>query len=531
MKLWAVALVIWSGGVSYAQAAVAPAEPIDDLQWLFIENTVALIAPPTENIGARARELMEQAALARAAGSMSEMRRFLAEARVILANGEWTAANAFVASLAIRPHESVIDPATPATLEIGQFFQARAPTLDPIVFDIGLRTWRPRAPPAQEIAWLADVRSSSTDLIESPVVAAVSFAGVADGAYDLVVRASQRGLVLGSTARRVFVVNHLQRDVRIIQERVRAIDLSDTMRASISYPADLVKGLDERSRQVRSADLRALLDNALRLLGAAEKGEDPLTGAKGSMERHYWLPETGRYEPYRFIVPQSWNGRAQLPLVVFLHGSNGDHDSVLTQRAAIEQAEARGWALLSPMGYSPNSGWGNHLPVVLANGGMPRPRPSTIGGVVLPQDGVEPEPAERDVLRTIELVSAEYPIDTRRVYLLGNSMGGEGTWHLAARMPTLWAAVAPAAGAIDPDRYPYEKLGRLPVLAVHGQRDPIVSYDASREMIDRLQRVGGDGRLLTVIDGGHDAVYKVLPDVFDFFAQHARRDKSPSDQR
>ena len=102
-------------------------------------------------------------------------------------------------------------------------------------------------------------------------------------------------------------------------------------------------------------------------------------------------------------------------------------------------------------------------------------------------------------------------------------MGGEGTWHLAARAPTLWAAVAPAAGAIDPDRYPYESLGRLPVLAIHGQRDPIVSYDATRAMVERLDAAGGNVRLLTVAEGGHDAVNEVLPDVFDFFAEHRRR--------
>jgi poly(3-hydroxybutyrate) depolymerase len=360
-------------------------------------------------------------------------------------------------------------------------------------------------------------------------VSNVSLANVRDGMYDLIVRASQSDKVLGVTARRVFVVNHLHRDLAAIESRVATLTLNDAMKASILYPADLARSLDDHSRRVRSVDFRALIDRALSLLDAAAAGNDPLTRAQGSVERHYWLPEAGRYEPYRLIVPQSWDGRTRLPLVVVLHGSNGDHDSVLANQELIEQAATRGWALLSPMGYSPNSGWGNHLPVVLANGTMPRPRPSTIAGVVLPQDGVDPEPAERDVLRTIERVRAEYPIDGKRIYLLGNSMGGEGTWHLAARFPTLWAAVAPAAGAIDPERYDYARLGKLPVLAIHGQRDPIVSYDASRDMVERLKRQGGNARLLGVSDGGHDAVSKVLPDVFKFFAQHSRRDEGSSE--
>jgi pimeloyl-ACP methyl ester carboxylesterase len=179
--------------------------------------------------------------------------------------------------------------------------------------------------------------------------------------------------------------------------------------------------------------------------------------------------------------------------------------------------------VLAPMGYSPNGGWGNHLPVVLANGTMPAPRPSTIAGVVLPRDGVDPEPAEADVYDAIAAVRTAYPIDPRRIYLAGNSMGGEGTWHLAQRRPDLWAAAAPGAGAIAPTAYPYARLGKLPVLAVHGDKDDIISYAASAEMIERLNRAGGNGTLLTVPGGGHRSFEDVLDQVFAFFVSHARK--------
>ena len=500
-------------------------EPIDDLQWLFIEDTVALISPPNEVAATRARELMERAAQARSTGALSEMRKALAEARVVLAGEQWDAAQAFVASLTVRPHESVIDPASAATLEIGQTFFAAPPSSAPVTFDVGVRAWKAR-PPLSAVAWRARVDSGRSDFLENPLVMQLSVEDLADGAYDIVVRTMQGGRELGVSARRVFVAQHLKRDIEAIEQRAAKLQLNDAMKASIAYPADVVKSLNDRTRQVRSFDTRAALDRAFALLSDAEQGRDSLTHAKGSIERHYWLDEAKRYEPYRIVIPRNWDGKSALPLVVFLHGSNGDHNSVLANRALLNEAQRRSYALLSPMGYSPNSGWGNHLRVVLANGTMPRPRPSTIAGIVLPMDGVDPEPAERDVLRTLELVRAEYPIDGRRIYLMGNSMGGEGTWHLAARHPHVWAAVVPAAGAIDPPKYPYQALGRLPVLAVHGDKDPIISYVASREMIERLQRAKGNGRLLTVADGGHDAIYKVLPDVFDFFSRHRRRDNT-----
>ena len=504
----------------------AAIEPIEDLQWLFIEDTVALISPPTEAAATHARELMERAATARGEGKLSEMRRALAEARVVLAAEEWTAASAFVASLAIRPHETVIDADEGATVEIGQYFQVAPPSAEALTFEIGTRLWKARPPFSHDITWRVSVRSRQTDFAENPLVVQLPTALLADGVYDVVIRAVQSDQPLGTSARRIFVAHGLRRDLDLITQRAAKMQMSDSLKASIAYPIDVVKGLNARTRQVRNFDPRAAIDRSLALLDAVEKGSDPLTRSKGSSERHYWLAESERYEPYRLIIPQSWDGTSKLPLVVTLHGSNGDHDSVLANQALVAEADRRGYALLSPMGYSPNSGWGTHLPVVLANGTMPRPRPSTIGGIVLPRDGVDPEPAERDVLRTLELVQAEYPIDTQRIYLMGNSMGGEGTWHLGSRYPHLWAAIAPAAGAIDPKNYPVESLGRLPVLAVHGDKDPIISHAASREMIERLQGAKGNGRLLTVKGGGHDAVNTVLADVFDFFSKHRRRDNA-----
>ena len=38
------------------------------------------------------------------------------------------------------------------------------------------------------------------------------------------------------------------------------------------------------------------------------------------------------------------------------------------------------------------------------------------------------------------------PVDTRKVYLTGLSMGGTGTWMLAMACPEKWAAIAPVCG-------------------------------------------------------------------------------------
>ena len=50
----------------------------------------------------------------------------------------------------------------------------------------------------------------------------------------------------------------------------------------------------------------------------------------------------------------------------------------------------------------------------------------------------------------LDEVLQKYRVDADRVYLTGNSMGGTGTWALAADRPDHLAAIAPICGAGDP---------------------------------------------------------------------------------
>lgn len=46
-------------------------------------------------------------------------------------------------------------------------------------------------------------------------------------------------------------------------------------------------------------------------------------------------------------------------------------------------------------------------------------------------------------------VAAKLSVDDSRVYLIGMSMGGFGTWALASRMPDRFAAISPMCGGAD----------------------------------------------------------------------------------
>jgi dienelactone hydrolase len=53
---------------------------------------------------------------------------------------------------------------------------------------------------------------------------------------------------------------------------------------------------------------------------------------------------------------------------------------------------------------------------------------------------------ERFILTMIEIAKAEYQIDPDRVYVMGFSMGGTGSWFMAGRHPDLLAGASPCAG-------------------------------------------------------------------------------------
>lgn len=60
---------------------------------------------------------------------------------------------------------------------------------------------------------------------------------------------------------------------------------------------------------------------------------------------------------------------------------------------------------------------------------------------------------ETDVFEAIADAKRRYRIDDNHISIRGFSMGGAGTWHLAAHHPGFWAAAAPGAGFVDTEEY------------------------------------------------------------------------------
>ncbi|MEH1864170.1 MAG: prolyl oligopeptidase family serine peptidase [Nostoc sp.] len=123
----------------------------------------------------------------------------------------------------------------------------------------------------------------------------------------------------------------------------------------------------------------------------------------------------------------------------------------------------------------------------------------------------------------LDEVIASYPVDPDRVYLTGLSMGGYGTWHLAAAQPERFAAIAPICGGGNPVQA--HKIKSLPVWAFHGAKDNVVPLSESEIMVSALKACDGNVKFTVYPEADHDSWTQTYnnPELYEWFLQHRRQ--------
>jgi predicted peptidase len=103
----------------------------------------------------------------------------------------------------------------------------------------------------------------------------------------------------------------------------------------------------------------------------------------------------------------------------------------------------------------------------------------------------------------LDEIIAKHRVDTDRVYLTGLSMGGYGTWSLAAEHPERFAAIVPICGGGDPDDA--NKLKAIPTWVFHGAKDDAVPLSRSEEMVNALKQAGANPKFTVYPELAHDS--------------------------
>lgn len=107
------------------------------------------------------------------------------------------------------------------------------------------------------------------------------------------------------------------------------------------------------------------------------------------------------------------------------------------------------------------------------------------------------------VIAVLNAVVAAEPVDPGRILLTGLSMGGYGTWDLAARQPERFAAILPICGGGDEATAP--RLAKLPIWCFHGDADEVVPVERSRSMVGAVRAAGGSPKYSELPGVGHDS--------------------------
>lgn len=238
---------------------------------------------------------------------------------------------------------------------------------------------------------------------------------------------------------------------------------------------------------------------------------------KGDQHREHVFAPTGQTLPYRIYVPDRWDGRSALPILLFLHGAGANESTYLDMADGLirQLAEEHGYILVSPFGFTPLGAYGNplRLPAVYGESAAAAEQRAA----VTPARQRELNLSELEVITVLEIVTEEYGADRARTFLAGHSMGSGGVWHLAARYPERWRAVAPMSGPfIDATAYPFDRIRNLPIFMTEGT-GATPSLIGSRALNAFLSAGDYDFEYLEV-DGNHGSmVPMVWPAIFDYF--------------
>lgn len=221
----------------------------------------------------------------------------------------------------------------------------------------------------------------------------------------------------------------------------------------------------------------------------ANTGQHSYTSEKANLDFLFYLPGDYGKSPQ-----QEW------PLIVYLHGAHlrGATLELLMEEPLPRKLEKENdfpFIVVSPQGDGEYEFWAENQMI--------------------------------DPLFTLlEELQSEYAIDSKRIYLTGNDMGGNGVWEIGLRHPAYFAALAPIAGYYG---YPFEvpenicDLKDVPVWAFHGRRDQFVPVEVEQELVDALVACGGDARITVSPDMKNDVPYKVYadPELYEWLSSQA----------
>jgi pimeloyl-ACP methyl ester carboxylesterase len=308
------------------------------------------------------------------------------------------------------------------------------------------------------------------------------FGGVPDGDFTLTAKIVVGKKVLARSAQTISVVANLKERIAALQPLLNGLLPYDLTAETMKGIAGVLDSL--ASKKTLEANFPAA-----RLLAEVEAARAARHNFYGNKKvGQFWLtftPGQGTL-PVRMLAPAAAKAGKPLPLVIALHGAGGSENMFFETYGygtIAKLCEQRGWLLVSPRG-----------------------------------TGMKPE----RVAELIDALDKLYPVDSRRVFVVGHSMGGGQTAAAANLTPEKFAAVAVLGGG-GAVRNPTDDFKKLPFFIGIGTEDfALRGAKALHEALQKAEvktlqyRAYADIEHLTIVQ-------VALPDVFTFFAGIAKQ--------
>jgi len=216
------------------------------------------------------------------------------------------------------------------------------------------------------------------------------------------------------------------------------------------------------------------------------------TDNRDRFTEHTLAASSGLKLPYRQLAPARIVPGQKYPLVIFLHGGGergSDNQKQLVHGVnefASDEIRAKYPAFVVAPQCPEEMRW------VEVDW--------TLDAHQMPAQPSEPLAALFELLDHLQRTQ---PIDSRRIYLTGLSMGGFGVWDTIQRRPELFAAAAPICGGGDPILA--KQIQFVPLWVFHGDADETVKVNRSRAMVEAVKGVGTEVKYTEYKGVGHDS--------------------------
>ena len=183
---------------------------------------------------------------------------------------------------------------------------------------------------------------------------------------------------------------------------------------------------------------------------------------------------------YRVMFPDNYDKTKSYPLVLFLHGSGergNNNEKQLVHGASLftnPQNRVDYPAIVLFPQCPAEESW-----VTFDE------KPDTKFKIIYTKEPTKPLELAKKLVDYYQKTEA---VDSKRIYVLGLSLGGMGTFDMICRYPNTFAAAIPICGGVNVERL--KKVRKMPIRIYNGGSDNVVPPDFSRNAYIELKAAG-----------------------------------------